>query len=106
VTRPIALALWVTESHICRTVPHELKLSVERRDHRAIGDDHKIVVLGATRFQVTWINAAGDEEKVRRDVMLVALSRNVPALLDDAARNRMNFIAGTAPCMAWRRRRF
>jgi hypothetical protein len=36
--------------------------------------------LGATRFDVTWISAAGDEEKFRRDRMLVALSRNVPAV--------------------------
>jgi hypothetical protein len=56
--------------------------------------------FGATRFNVTWINAAGAAEKFRRDVMLIALRRNVPALLDDAARNRMNLIAGTAPLMA------
>ena len=48
--------------------------------------------VGATRFDVTWTNAAGDKERFRRDVSLADLTRTLPGMLDDATRRQRNLI--------------
>ena len=47
---------------------------------------------GATRFDVTWTSAAGEEQNFRRNCMLAYLTRVMPAVLDDAARKQRNVI--------------
>ena len=44
--------------------------------------------VGATRFDVTWTNAAGDKEWFRRGVSLAELHRTLPAMLDIAPADR------------------
>jgi hypothetical protein len=51
------------------------------------------VSVGATRFDVTWTNAAGDKEHFRRNVAPAELTRTLPEILDDAARRQRNVIA-------------
>ena len=48
--------------------------------------------VGATRFDVTWTNAAGDKELFRRGVSLADLHRTVPAMLDIAPAHQRNVI--------------
>ena len=48
--------------------------------------------VGATRFDVTWTNAAGDKEWFRRGVSLADLCRTLPAMLDAAPGKQRNVI--------------
>jgi hypothetical protein len=48
--------------------------------------------VGATRFDVTWTNAAGEKELFRRGVSLADLHRTVPAMLDIAPAHQRNVI--------------
>jgi RepB DNA-primase from phage plasmid len=48
--------------------------------------------VGATRFDVTWTNAAGDKERFRGDMALADLTRTLPAILDRATRQQHNVI--------------
>ncbi len=48
--------------------------------------------VGATRFDVTWTNAAGEEQAFRRNSMTAYLARILPAVLDDAAQKQRNVI--------------
>jgi hypothetical protein len=48
--------------------------------------------VGATRFDVTWTNAAGEKELFRRGVSLADLHRTVPAMLDVAPAHQRNVI--------------
>jgi hypothetical protein len=48
--------------------------------------------VGATGFDVTWTNAAGDKERFRRDVSPAELMRTLPGILDDAIRRQRNLI--------------
>jgi RepB DNA-primase from phage plasmid len=48
--------------------------------------------VGATRFDVTWTNAAGDKELFRRGVSLADLRRTVIAMLDIAPAHQRNVI--------------
>jgi len=48
--------------------------------------------VGATRFDVTWTSAAGEEEQFRRNCMTAYLARIIPAVLDDAAKRQRNVI--------------
>ena len=48
--------------------------------------------VGATRFDVTWTNAAGEKELFRRGVSLADLHRTVPAMLDIAPAHQRNII--------------
>jgi len=48
--------------------------------------------VGATRFDVTWTNAAGIKQRFRRGVSLAELSRTLPAILDDATHGQRNVI--------------
>jgi hypothetical protein len=50
------------------------------------------VSVGATGFDVTWTNAAGDKERFRRDVSPAELARTLPGILDDAIRRQRNLI--------------
>jgi len=47
---------------------------------------------GATRFDVTWTDSAGDKQRFRRNVPLAALSRSLPAILAEAERQQHNVI--------------
>ncbi|MGE0281372.1 MAG: DNA-primase RepB domain-containing protein [Rhizobiaceae bacterium] len=48
--------------------------------------------VGATRYDVTWTNADGEERAFRRNCMTADLVRTMPAMLDDAARRHLNVI--------------
>jgi hypothetical protein len=48
--------------------------------------------VGATRFDMTWTNAAGDKKEFRRGVPLADLRRTLPAILDHAIRQQRNVI--------------
>jgi hypothetical protein len=48
---------------------------------------------GATHFDMTWTNAAGEKQQFRRSVALAELQRTLPRLLDDAIRQHRNIIA-------------
>jgi hypothetical protein len=48
--------------------------------------------VGATRFDVTWTNAAGEEQAFRRNSMTAYLARILQAVLDDAAQKQRNVI--------------
>src|ERR1700761_1461327 len=48
---------------------------------------------GATHFDVTWTNAAGEKQQFRRSVVLAALQHALPRILDHATRQRRNVIA-------------
>jgi hypothetical protein len=48
--------------------------------------------VGTRRFDVTWTNAAGDEERFRRDRTASDLRRTIPAILDEAERRQFNVI--------------
>ena len=48
--------------------------------------------VGATRFDVTWTNAAGDEQAFRRGCIVPYVHRMMPTWLDDAARQQRNVI--------------
>ena len=48
--------------------------------------------VGATRFDVTWTNSAGEKELFRRGVSLADLHRTVPAMLDIAPAHQRNII--------------
>ena len=48
--------------------------------------------VGATRFDVTWTSAAGEEQAFRRNSMTAYLARILSAVLDDAAQKQRNVI--------------
>jgi hypothetical protein len=48
--------------------------------------------VGATRFDVTWTSAAGEEQNFRRNCMTAYLARILSAVLDDAAKKQRNVI--------------
>lgn len=48
--------------------------------------------VGATRFDVTWTSAAGEEQAFRRNCMTAYLARILPAVLDDAGKKQRNVI--------------
>jgi hypothetical protein len=48
--------------------------------------------VGATRFDMTWTNAAGEKQEFRRGVPLADLRRTLPAILDHATQKRRNVI--------------
>jgi len=48
--------------------------------------------VGASRFDLTWTNAAGDKELFRRGVSLAELTRALPAMLDAAPVKQRNII--------------
>jgi hypothetical protein len=50
------------------------------------------ISVGATGFDVTWTNAAGEKERFRRNVSAAELARTLPALLDDAIQQQRNLI--------------
>jgi hypothetical protein len=56
--------------------------STGHADARAMIDTFASV--GATRFDVTWTNRAGDKEFFRRSMSLADLRRTLPAMLDAA----------------------
>jgi hypothetical protein len=48
--------------------------------------------VGAAHFDVTWTNAAGDQERFRRNLSPAGLMRTLPEILDDAIRRQRNLI--------------
>jgi hypothetical protein len=50
------------------------------------------VSVGADRFDVTWTNAAGDQERFRRNLSPVELTRTLHEILGDAIRRQRNLI--------------
>ena len=48
---------------------------------------------GATHFDVTWTNAAGEKQQFRRSVPLAGLQSALPRILDHAIEQRRNLIA-------------
>ncbi len=48
--------------------------------------------VGATRFDVTWTNRAGDRERYWRGVILAELKRTLPGMLDAATAGERNVI--------------
>jgi hypothetical protein len=48
---------------------------------------------GATQFDVTWTNAAGEKQQFRRSVALAELQSALPRILDHAIQQRRNVIA-------------
>jgi hypothetical protein len=48
--------------------------------------------VGATHFDVTWTNRAGEKEWFRRGVSLADLTRTLPAMLDNAPAKQRNVI--------------
>jgi hypothetical protein len=50
------------------------------------------VSVGADRFDVTWTNAAGDQERFRRNLSPAELMRTMPEILGDATRRQRNLI--------------
>jgi RepB DNA-primase from phage plasmid len=48
--------------------------------------------VGATHFDVTWTNAAGDKQHFRRNVSLAEFRRALPARLDEAILQQRNLI--------------
>jgi len=50
------------------------------------------VSVGATSFDLTWTNRAGEKERFRRGVTLAELRRTLPAMLDAAPARERNII--------------
>lgn len=50
------------------------------------------VSAGATRFDVTWTNSAGQPKRFREGVRLADLTRTIPAMLDEATAKERNVI--------------
>jgi hypothetical protein len=48
--------------------------------------------VGATHFDVTWTNAAGDKRSFRRNLPFASLTHTLPAMLDHATQAQHNFI--------------
>ena len=48
--------------------------------------------VGATHFDVTWTNAAGDKQQFRRNVPMADLCRRLPGDLETATRQQHNLI--------------